>query len=161
VDGIYPKYSIFINTFQHPQDEKEKYFAKCQETCRKDIEQRAFSVLVQQFQILQRPIKNWYWTDIVNIMDVCIILHNMIVESRRENFSIAEYLESGSEEWYAATDVFRTSENENNLPPVVSLFKHADEQIDNVLFEADFATCMAIRVGAVNENIRNNAENFL
>jgi hypothetical protein len=82
VDGIYPKYSIFINSFQHPHDEKEKYFAKCQEACRKDIK-RAFSVLVQQFQILQRPIKNWYWTDIVDIMDVCIILQNMIVESCR------------------------------------------------------------------------------
>jgi hypothetical protein len=87
VDGIYPKYSIFINSFQHPHDEKETYFAKCQEACRKDIE-RAFGVLVQQFQILQRPIKNWYWVDIVEIMDVCIILHNMIVESRRENFSV-------------------------------------------------------------------------
>jgi hypothetical protein len=116
--------------------------------------------LVQQFQILQRPIKNWYWVDIVNIMDVCIILHNMIVESRRENFSVSEYLESGSDEWYAATDVFRESENENNPPPVVSLFKHADEQIDDVLFEADLVTCMAIRVGAVNENIQNAAEHF-
>jgi hypothetical protein len=56
--------------------------------------------------------------------------------------------------------VFRTSENENNLPPVVSLFKHADEQINNVLFESDLATRVAIRVGAVNENIRNNAEHF-
>jgi hypothetical protein len=52
VDGIYPKYSIFINTFQHPQDEKEKYFAKCQEACRKEIK-GAFGVSVQQFQILQ------------------------------------------------------------------------------------------------------------
>jgi hypothetical protein len=159
VDGIYPKYSIFINSFQHPHDEKEKYFAKCQEAVRKDIE-RAFGVLVQQFQILQRPIKNWYWTDIVDIMDVCIILHNMIVESRRENFSVSEYLESGSAEWYAATDVFRASETENNPPPVVSLFKNADEQIGDVLLEADLATRMAIRVGAVNENIRNTAEHF-
>jgi hypothetical protein len=67
VDGIYPKYSIFINTFQHPADEKEKYFVKCQEACRKDIK-RAFGVLVQQFHILQRPLRNWLWTDIVDIM---------------------------------------------------------------------------------------------
>jgi hypothetical protein len=79
--------------------------------------------LVQQFQILQCPIKSWYWTDIINIMDVCIILHNMIVKSCRENFSVSEYLESGSEQWYAATDVFRcTSETKNNLLLVVSLF---------------------------------------
>jgi hypothetical protein len=161
VDGIYPKYSIFINTFQHPQDEKETYFATCQEACRKDIE-RAFGCLVQQFQILQRPIKSWYWANIIDIMDICIILHKMIVESRLENFSVSEYLESGSEQWYAATDVFRrTSETENNPPSVVSLFKHADEQTDNVLYEANLATRMAIRVGAVNENIlRNTAEHF-
>jgi hypothetical protein len=93
-------------------------------------------------------------------MDVCIILHNMIVEIRHENFSVSEYLESGSSEWYAATDVFqRTSENENP-PPVVSLFKNAEQPINNVLLEADLATRMAIRVGAVNENIRNTAEHF-
>jgi hypothetical protein len=56
--------------------------------------------------------------------------------------------------------VFRASENDNNPPPIVSLFKHADEQIDDVLFEADLASGMAIRVGALNENIRNNAEHF-
>jgi hypothetical protein len=84
----------------------------------------------------------------------------MIVESRRENFSVSEYLESGSDEWYAATDVFCTSETENNLPPVISLFKHANEQIGDVILEADLATHMAIRVGAVNENIRNTAEHF-
>jgi hypothetical protein len=94
-------------------------------------------------------------------MDVCIILHNMIVEIRHENFSVSEYLESGSGEQYAANDVFRrTSENENNPPPVVSLFKNAEQPINNVLLEADLATRMAIRVGAVNENIRNTAEHF-
>jgi hypothetical protein len=56
--------------------------------------------------------------------------------------------------------VFRASENENNPPPIVSLFKNADEQIGDALLEADLATRMAIRVGAVNENIRNTAEHF-
>jgi hypothetical protein len=91
VDGIYPKYSIFISTVQHPQSNVEKYFATCQEACRKDIE-RAFGVLVQQFQILQRPIKSWYWEDIVDIMDCCIIIHNTIIKSRRDNYSVSEYL---------------------------------------------------------------------
>jgi hypothetical protein len=40
------------------------------------------------------------------------------------------------------------------------LFKNADEQIGDALLEADLATRMAIRVGAVNENIRNTAEHF-
>jgi hypothetical protein len=47
-----------------------------------------------------------------------------------------------------------------NPPPVVSLFKHADEQIGDVILEANLATRMAICVSAVNENIRNNAERF-
>jgi hypothetical protein len=73
-----------MNTFQHPHDENEKHCAMCQEGCHKDIE-RAFGVLVQQLQILQCPIRNWYWEDIVDILDCCIILHNMVVESCREN----------------------------------------------------------------------------
>jgi hypothetical protein len=56
--------------------------------------------------------------------------------------------------------VFRASETENNQPPILSLFKNADEQIGDALLEADLATPMAIRVGAVNENIRNTAEHF-
>jgi hypothetical protein len=45
VDGIYPKYAIFVNTIQHPATGMEKYFATCQEACGQDIE-RAFGVLV-------------------------------------------------------------------------------------------------------------------
>jgi hypothetical protein len=158
VDGIYPPYSIFINTFQHPHDEMEKHFAMCQEGCRKDIE-RAFGVLVQQFQILQRPIRNWYWEDIVDILDCCIILHNMVVESRRENYSVSEFLNRG-EEWYAATDPFQPTPNNNNPPPVVSLFKH-DDNDGNILFaEADLATRVAIRVAHLNEQIKNQGEHF-
>jgi hypothetical protein len=112
VDGIYPAYSIFISTINHPQSDMEKNFSTCQEACQKDIE-RAFGVLVQQFQILQRPIKSWYWQDIVDIMDTWIIMHNMIVESRRELFSVSEYMQSGRV-WYAATDTFRATNNNNN-----------------------------------------------
>jgi hypothetical protein len=91
----------------------EKYVATCQEACRKDIE-RAFGVLVQHFQILQRrPLKNWYWEEIVNIMDGCIILHNMVVKSCRENFSVSEYTNTGRR-WYTATDVFHPATTTNN-----------------------------------------------
>jgi hypothetical protein len=44
-DGIYPQWSIFLKTIPAPSSEKQSHFAKCQETCRKDIE-RAFSVLL-------------------------------------------------------------------------------------------------------------------
>jgi hypothetical protein len=74
----------------------------------------------------------------------------MITESHCENFLVSKYLESGSKQWYAATDVFQcASETKNNPPPVISLFKYANEQIGNVLLEAN----LAIRVSAPNENI--------
>jgi hypothetical protein len=120
VDGIYPFYSIFINTFHHLQTSMEKYFATCQEACRKDIEQ-AFGVLIQRFQILQRPLKNWYWLDIVNTMDVCIIIHNMVVESHRVNYSVSDYINTGRC-WYAATDVFLKKKERTYLFYVLSRY---------------------------------------
>ena len=59
VDGIYPKWAIFVSTISVPVSSTEKYIATKQEAARKDIE-RAFGTLVQQFQILQRPIRFWY-----------------------------------------------------------------------------------------------------
>ena len=81
VDGIYPEWSIFVNTFSKPSERKKKRFASKQETVRKDIE-CAFGILVARFHILQRPLRNWYLHDIVNILHCCVILHNMIVEAR-------------------------------------------------------------------------------
>ena len=48
---------------------------------RKDIE-CAFGILVQQFHVLQRPLRNWYLEDIKNMLYACIIIHNMVVEAR-------------------------------------------------------------------------------
>jgi hypothetical protein len=129
----------------------EKHLATCQEACRKDIE-RVFGVLVKQFQILQRPIISWYWQDIVlNIMDTCIIMHNMIVESRRELFSV----------WYAATDTFCATNNNNQQPPNVSLFRTEEENTTgNILVGADLLTRLAIRVAHLNESIKNQQEHF-
>jgi hypothetical protein len=179
VDGIYPAYSIFISTFHHPRDDIEKYFATCQEACRKDIE-RAFGVLVQRFQILQRPLKNWYWQEIVDIVDCCIILHNMVVESRRESYIVSDYLNTGHR-WYAATDTFRsinndnststaatagttaTEETDNNRPPIVSLFRNEDESSGNntnIILQSDLATRMAIRVAHMNDQMKNQQEHF-
>jgi hypothetical protein len=165
VDGIYPAYSIFISTINYPQSDMEKYFSTCQEAVRKDIE-RAFGVLVQQFQILQRPIKSCNWQDIIDIMDTCIIMHNMIVESRRELFSVSEYMQSGRV-WYTATDTYRATNNDNNdnnnnqQPPTVTLFRNKEENVGgNILVEADLATHIVIRVAHLNESIKNQQEHF-
>ena len=81
VDGIYPEWAIFVNTFSNPDDSKKKYFATQQEKVRKDIE-CAFGILVQKFHILQRPLRGWYLEELKDIVDACVILHNMTVEAR-------------------------------------------------------------------------------
>jgi hypothetical protein len=95
VDGIYPKWSIFISTLSHAMPgSKEAYFATCQEAVRKDIE-RAFGVLVARFEILQKPMLVWDQSFIGDIVDCCIILHNMIVEERRTSYVGEQYLSHG------------------------------------------------------------------
>ena len=81
VDGIYPPWAIFVTTFSDKSDPKRKRFADRQEKVRKDIE-CAFGILVSRFHILQRPLRGWYLNEIIDLLHCCVILHNMIVESR-------------------------------------------------------------------------------
>ena len=67
--------------------QKDKLYAKEQESARKDVE-CAFGVLQSRFAIVQRPACFWKRDDVVNIMQACVILHNMIVEDEREDASI-------------------------------------------------------------------------
>ena len=53
-DSIYLKWSTIVQTIQHPQGRKKKYFAIKQEACRKDVE-RAFGVLQSRFAIIAGP----------------------------------------------------------------------------------------------------------
>lgn len=80
-DGIYPQLSRIVKTVDEPRGLGKKLYAKWQESCRKDIE-RAFGVLQRKFQILKRPIEQWFPTDITRIVESTIILHNMMVEHR-------------------------------------------------------------------------------
>ena len=84
-DGIYPSWAIFVKTIREGATNCEKNFAKAQEAVRKDVE-RAFGVLVARFHILQRPDRLWKRTDVANVMKACIIIHNMVVESRRDSY---------------------------------------------------------------------------
>jgi len=77
-DGIYPDWAVFIKTYSEPHDEPSKVFATRQELVRKDVE-CAFGIIVQKFQILQRPLRNWYHYDIKDLLDCCVILHNMAI----------------------------------------------------------------------------------
>uniref|UniRef100_A0A0D3CGX1 DDE Tnp4 domain-containing protein n=1 Tax=Brassica oleracea var. oleracea TaxID=109376 RepID=A0A0D3CGX1_BRAOL len=76
-DGIYPKWSTFIQSISHLQGPKAELFARLQEATRKDVE-RAFRVLQARFAIVKNPALSLDKERIGNIMRACIILHNMI-----------------------------------------------------------------------------------
>ena len=81
VDGIYPKYAIFQSTGNKEEGtEEEKLFCMQQESVRKDVE-RVFAVLQCKFQVLHRAFRGWDIGDITDIVEACIIIHNMIVEN--------------------------------------------------------------------------------
>jgi Plant transposon protein len=61
-------------------------FAAHQEAVRKDVE-CAFGVLVARFHILKRPCLLPNREDIASVMLCCVILHNMIVDARRDKYA--------------------------------------------------------------------------
>lgn len=77
-DGIYPEWAVFVKTIEKPMCPKKKYFAKHQESCRKDVE-RCFGVLQARWCILDTPCRLWSPTAMSSVMHACIILHNMII----------------------------------------------------------------------------------
>ena len=81
VDGIYPKYSRFVKGYSQPIFKTEKNYTKWQEGARKDIE-RAFGVLKQTWQFMDRPMRMLHLDSITNRVGTCIILHNMLVQDR-------------------------------------------------------------------------------
>ena len=85
-DGIYPSWETFVKTIPEPRGNKKKYFAKAQEACRKDVE-RAFGVLQSRFAIVRGPARLWDEETLHNIMMACIIMHNMIVEDERDEYT--------------------------------------------------------------------------
>ena len=81
-DGIYPKWSTFVKTISAPLKAKKKHFARVQDACRKDVE-CAFRILQARFSIERGPTRFWDEATLNDIMNACIILHNMIIENER------------------------------------------------------------------------------
>ena len=82
-DGIYPPWSIFMDTVSNPISPKEKLYSKLQEGKRKEVE-RGFGVLQARFRILALPCKLWNKDAMAVIIQACVILHNMIIEDEFE-----------------------------------------------------------------------------
>lgn len=47
---------------------------------------REFAVLTARFAIIERPSGVWYNEDVNDILSACVIMHNMIVELRKDNY---------------------------------------------------------------------------
>jgi Plant transposon protein len=104
VDGIYPELSRFVKTLSVPLTRVEKKYAEWQESKWKSIE-RAFGIAQRKWQVLCRPVENWYEDEIEEIVEACFILHNMMVEvrvSRDEREEVS---------WY---EVIEATEQDNN-----------------------------------------------
>jgi hypothetical protein len=80
-DGIYPSLARFSKTLDEPCNNQLARYATWQEAARKDIE-RAFGVLQLKFQCVARPVNLHHPVDITNMINACVIMHNMMVEHR-------------------------------------------------------------------------------
>jgi len=82
-DGIYPPWATLVKSISLPMGNKRKYFAKAQESARKDVE-RTFGAFQSRFAIVRQPGRVWDTETLALIMRACVIMHNMIVEDERD-----------------------------------------------------------------------------
>ncbi|XP_048596481.1 uncharacterized protein LOC125578185 [Brassica napus] len=124
-DGIYPKWSTFIQSISLPQGAKAELFDKVQESTRKDVE-RAFGVLQARFAIVKNPALLWDKAKIGQIMRACIILHNMIVEDERDGYTqyYTTEFEEGETSRSSQVDMSYSTEMPSNLGNMLGIRNH-------------------------------------
>jgi hypothetical protein len=80
-DGIYPNWEILVGPNHSPLTCEESHMTMRQESVRKDVE-RFFGCLQGRFKILRRESFEWSLSFLIEISEVCVIIHNMLVELR-------------------------------------------------------------------------------
>jgi hypothetical protein len=85
VDGIFPKWPVFVQAIPEPISNAEFSFSKAQESARKDIE-RLFGVVKARFKIIRggNRIETRSLSAACAIMRACFVLHNMIITSDQQ-----------------------------------------------------------------------------
>lgn len=118
-DGIYPRWSVFVQTITEPHGEKKAYFSRKQEAARKDVE-RAFGVLQSRFHILAQPSRLWSSKKMENVVSASVIIHNMIVEERRNESTVlnrtSRFNTTIEEEYETSRNDFIYSHTESVVP---------------------------------------------
>jgi hypothetical protein len=142
-DGIYPDWSVFVKTYADPVDARTKTFAIHQEGARKDVE-RAYGIVVQKFQILQRPLRMWSQGDAVDLLHCCVILHNMVVAYYGD-----EYLKQEE-----AKAFVETTREKDKQWPLFGGMEVSAETIANDGAEL-FAFCVACFTGNMISNVQH------
>jgi len=85
VDGMFPRFVFFVAPYPNPQTPEQRTFNRLQEALRKDVEQ-LFGNLPARFYVVRHPCRMWTVPRIVRTTQTVAILHNMVVEARRDNF---------------------------------------------------------------------------
>jgi hypothetical protein len=83
-DGIYPSWLVFMKGVPIPQQEKHWFFSMKEASVRKDVE-CAFCLLKKRFNILAIPSRSYSQRTLDLIMLACIILHNKIIDDKRDD----------------------------------------------------------------------------
>ncbi|KAL7618642.1 uncharacterized protein LOC111894869 [Lactuca sativa] len=106
LDEIYHNHSCFVKLVSCPNDRKWLKFKRAQEKTRKDVE-RAFGAFKICWHILKHPTVFVDDKKISEVMYICIILHNIILED--EGNAICEYNEN---EIVPLTQAFEVGSND-------------------------------------------------
>lgn len=84
-DDIYPPWAMFINTISKPSAKKRLHVSTVQEVMKKDVE-RTFEILLSCWDLLVKTSYFWDWDIMRKIVQTSVIIHNMIVLLRRDDY---------------------------------------------------------------------------